>query len=252
MTAVPRLPWTTRLSMLGRLFAVQGAYNYETMVGNGIAFALEPALRLLPGGRGGEAYRQAMARQAAYFNAHPYLTSVAVGALARAELSGEPPERIERFRTASCGPLGSAGDRLVWAAWLPACSLLGLVAFGLGFSPKVVVAVFLITYNVGHVALRIWGLRTGFRHGLGVASALATPLLRVGPARTARVAAFLAGAALPLTAQAIIGPARSGIIGVAVVALAGGALFAKLQGRVQGWRVAIPVLAVLVIVAVML
>ena len=38
------------------------------------------------------------------------------GALARAELDGEPPARIERFRTALCGPLGSVGDRLVWAA----------------------------------------------------------------------------------------------------------------------------------------
>ena len=34
-----------------------------------------------------------------------------------------PPERIERFRTALCGPLGSVGDRLVWASWLPFCSL---------------------------------------------------------------------------------------------------------------------------------
>jgi len=71
-----------------------------------------------------------MTRQSAYFNAHPYLAAVAVGALARAELAGVPPERIERFRTALSGPLGSVGDRLVWAGWLPFCSLVALVAFG--------------------------------------------------------------------------------------------------------------------------
>ena len=83
-------------------------------------------------GQDGHAYRAALARESQYFNAHPYLAAVAVGALARAELDGEPPARIERFRTALCGPLGSVGDRLVWAAWLPLCSLVALAAFGLG------------------------------------------------------------------------------------------------------------------------
>src|SRR3990172_13012892 len=123
MTAgTPHLPFATRAAIFARLFAVQGSWNYETLLGNGIAFAVEPALRLLPGGKGGAAYRAALARQGGYFNAHPYLASVAVGALARAELEGEAPERIERFRTACSGPLGSVGDRLIWAGWLPACA----------------------------------------------------------------------------------------------------------------------------------
>jgi len=110
-----------------------------------------------------------------YFNAHPYLAAVAVGALARAELDGEPPERIERFRTALCGPLGSVGDRLVWAGWLPFCSLASLAIFGLGGGTWQVVGFFLVLYNAGHFALRIWGLNTGWNHGLRVASALANP-----------------------------------------------------------------------------
>src|SRR4029450_12988160 len=98
-------------------------------MGSGGGSCVEPALRLLPGGKGGTAYRAALARQCQYFNAHPYLASVAVGALARAELDGEPPARIERFRGALCGPLGSVGDRLVWASLLPACSLAALGVF---------------------------------------------------------------------------------------------------------------------------
>ena len=53
----PALPIRTRAAIIMRLLAVQGTWNYEMLLGNGIAFAVEPALRLVPGGRGGEAYR---------------------------------------------------------------------------------------------------------------------------------------------------------------------------------------------------
>lgn len=237
--AAPALPLRTRAMIFLRLFAVQGAYNYETMLGNGIAFAVEPALRLLPGGVGGSAYRAALARQCGYFNAHPYLASVAVGALARAELSMEPPERIERFRTACCGPLGSVGDRLVWAGWLPACSLLALTAYGFGASPTTVVLLFLLSYNAGQLALRAWGLRVGYRDGLRVAPALGAPLLRQGPAQLARAVAFVGGVALPLAVRGVVGPARGELAVVFVCATLGAVALARLHGRVEGWRLAV-------------
>ena len=40
----------TSLAVFTRLLAIRGAWNYETLVGNGIAFAMEPARRLLPEG----------------------------------------------------------------------------------------------------------------------------------------------------------------------------------------------------------
>src|SRR5687768_17708948 len=171
------IPFRTRLAMFVRMLAIQGAWNYETLLGNGIGFCVEPALRRLPGGVGGPAYRSALARQSQYFNAHPYLASVAVGALARAELDGAPPAKIERFRTACCGPLGSVGDRLGWAGWLPFCSLIALAAVGTGAGPATTVLLFLVLYNVGHSGLRIWGLRAGWSRGLGVAAALGNPAL---------------------------------------------------------------------------
>ncbi len=243
MTSGPAtLPRHVHLAMYLRLFAIQGAWNYETMTGNGIAFALEPALRRLPGGRGGPAYCEAMARQSGYFNAHPYLAAVAVGALARAELDGVPPAQIERFKVAATGPLGSVGDRLIWAGWLPFCSALALLTFGLGGSPVVVVGLFLGAYNAVHLALRAWGLHAGWRHGLHVAQALGTPLLRKGPAHVTRATALLAGLALPSAAVGIIGPGR-GILGLVLGGVvAGAALSTALQGRLEGWRLAILVL----------
>jgi PTS system mannose-specific IID component len=233
-----------------RLLAIQGSWNYEILLGNGIGFCIEPALHLLPGGIHTPAFHQALARESRYFNAHPYLASVAVGALARAELDGEDPVRIERFRTALCGPLGSVGDRLVWAGWLPFCSLASLAVFGWGASPVLVVGLFLILYNVGHFALRIWGLNTGWNHGLRVASSLGNPVLRRGPQQIGRLAALATGIAIPLALGRIIGPGRNFLGGVLVAVALGSFVIVRLQGRIEGWRLSLIVLAVLVLISV--
>jgi PTS system mannose-specific IID component len=243
----------TRISIFLRQFAIQGSWSYELLMGTGIAFCVEPALRDLPGGPDGPAYREALAREARYFNAHPYLASLAVGALVRAELDGVPGHTIERFRTALCGPLGSVGDRLVWAGWLPACSLLALAAFGAGARAGVVVALFLVVYNIGHVALRAWGLSAGWSGGLKVARALSGPVFRQGPEYIARVGALLAGIALPAALARVIGPGRDmeGMIyGILLVTALGSVTLARLHGRVEGWRASMVVLAAFVLYAV--
>ena len=236
----PELPAITRMAMVARLFAIQASWNYEILIGNGIGFCVEPALRLLPGGEGGAAYRAALARQSQYFNAHPYLSSFAVGALAKAELEGQPPARIERFRTALCGPLGSVGDRLVWVGLLPTCSFAALLLFGLGAGPFWCMLAFLLLYNAGHVSLRLWGLQMGWEKGLAVASALAHPILRVGPVWLARAGTLLAGASVPLAIMRLVdggGLPRTGItLGTAAVGAGALVLF---HGRVEGWRLAL-------------
>ena len=245
-----RIPPGIWLRMYLRLFAVQGAWNYETMLGNGIAFCTEPALRLLPGGMKGERYQQAMVRQARYFNAHPYFAGVAVGALARAELDNVSPQLIERFRTALGGPLGSVGDRLVWASWLPLCSLLALAAFGFGARPLTVIGIFLVTYNIGHLALRAWGLRVGFERGLRVADALAHPVIRRGPQYVGSAAALLAGIAIPTAAREVIGGGRFLAAAIILLAIAGGLFLARFGERIEGWRLSLIVLALFVLFSV--
>jgi PTS system mannose-specific IID component len=250
ITQERKLPLGTWMRIYLRLFAVQGSWNYETMLGNGIGFCIEPALRLLPGGRGGEQYPEAMVRHAKYFNAHPYFAGVAVGALARAELDGVPGPMIERFRTALGGPLGSVGDRLVWASWLPLCSLIALAAFGLGARPLVVIGIFLLTYNAGHLAVRAWGLKVGFERGLRVADALGHPVIRKGPQVIGSIAALLAGFAIPLAARRIIGGERFLSAEIIVLAMAGGLLLARFGGGTQGWRISLGLLAIFVLYSV--
>ncbi|MFN2601960.1 MAG: PTS system mannose/fructose/sorbose family transporter subunit IID [Gemmatimonadaceae bacterium] len=246
-----KLPVNTWLRMYLRLFAVQGSWNYEILIGNGVAFCMEPALRLLPGGRGGTAYTEALSRHARYFNAHPYFAGVAVGSLARAELDGVQPALIDRFRTALGGPLGSVGDRLVWASWLPLCSLIALGAFGFDARPLSVVAIFLVLYNIGHLSLRAWGLRVGFDKGLRVADSLGHPLLRRGPQYVGAVAALLAGISIPLTARRLIADGRPLTITVTIVAIVGGALLSRYGERAEGWKLALAILALFVLYSVL-
>lgn len=155
-----------------RSFAVGGSWNYRTLLGSGIAYALLPVLRRVHTGDPVR-MRRALADHLQPFNAHPYMAALAVGALARAERDGVERETIRRFRRALSGPLGSLGDRTVWARWRPFCLLVSLAAWmGLGFTPWTSVLLFLGLYNVGHLALRAWAFRTGWREGTDVAAAL--------------------------------------------------------------------------------
>jgi PTS system mannose-specific IID component len=229
-----------------RLFTVQSSWNYERLIGVGMGVAEEPLLRDLPDGDGddGAAYRAAVARGARFFNAHPYLCGLAVGATARAEHDGIPPAQIERLRAALIGPLGSLGDRLVWAGWLPLLAGAALAAVTLG-AGWIAVAVFLGVYNLGHVTLRWWALQAGWHAGTEVTSALRHPWLQgslgfVGPAM-----ALAVGGALPLVARWLAHP-LSGVntLVLLAVAAAGAGAFRLRPGLVTGPRLGLAALGV--------
>ncbi|HTY06555.1 MAG TPA: PTS system mannose/fructose/sorbose family transporter subunit IID [Gemmatimonadales bacterium] len=181
-----------------RLFTAQASWNYERLIGVGTGFAAEPLLRPLRADDEAR-YHAALGRATRYFNSHPYLTGVGVGALARAEWDGTPPEQIERLRGALAGPLGSIGDRLVWAGWVPTLSALTLAAVAWGVGLRAVAA-FLLVYNAGHLALRWWGLSAGWSRGARVAGALQAPWIRRAGEILGPVTALALGFALPLVA----------------------------------------------------
>ncbi len=175
-----------------RTFAVQGSWNYRTLIGGGMAFALLPLLRRI---HAGDPVRlsEAITRHLGSFNSHPYFAGMAVGALARAELEEETAERIEKFRTALRGPLGTVGDRLVWASWRPACLLVAIAAFGFGLAPIWAVVLFLTVYNFGHLTIRVWAFRRGWKDGLEVGKVLHEQWLKTVPRVLAPVILLLLG-----------------------------------------------------------
>jgi mannose/fructose/N-acetylgalactosamine-specific phosphotransferase system component IID len=213
---------TGRLRALLRLAAVQASWTYERMQGIGIAVAEEPLLGPLASDP--ERARAARARSAQYFNAHPFLAGAAVGALARAELDGEPGERILRLRTALSGPLGALGDQLFWAGIVPATMGVALIGVALGGGLGVVVLC-VLAYNCLRVAVTSWGLRIGLANGLRVAHAISESWLpRLAP-RAGDVAALVLGVATPLVGAWFLSagghPLRTPVLVVAVAAVLG-------------------------------
>jgi len=83
-----------------------------------------------------------------------------------------------------------------------------------------------------------------------VAQALGNPVLRRGPDVIAPVAAFTAGLGVPLAMLRVIGPGRA-LLGVVLVGAALGAfLIVRLQGKIEGWRLALGVLSLFLLVSV--
>lgn len=228
---------SARASAFLRSFTIQGSWNYRTMLGGGFAFALLPVLRQV---FRGPHLTEALRRHTEHFNAHPYLAGLALGAAARLEADGCDPELVRRFKTAIKGPLGGLGDALVWAAWLPATALLGLIAHFSGAPPWLCVLLFLLPYNLGHLALRLWGFRTGLRWGHEVGRVLREAALGRRTESVSRAGALLLGMFAGLVCTVGPGASAAGLRGGGIEALwlvlAVGAFVIGLLGGVRVWR----------------
>jgi PTS system mannose-specific IID component len=229
-----------------RSFIIQGSWNNRTMLGTGFAFAMLPALRRIfkedP-----KAFEASLGRHLEHFNAHPYLSNVALGAAVRLEADGEDAESVRRFKTAVRGPLGGLGDALVWAAWLPAVSMAALALVWLGAAGWVAVMVFLVVYNLGHVGLRAWGFRAGLAEGRDVARSLTRASLSAWTERVRALAALLLGLLVGSLLGGEGGLGEAGPIwgGLAAAAFVGG----ELVGH-RLWRpAAVAVVAAIAVVA---
>lgn len=203
-----------------RCFAIQGSWNYRTLIGGGLAYAMLPLLMRVHAGNP-VALRESLLRHAAPFNAHPYLSAMAVGALSRLEHERVEAGTIERFRTALRAPLGALGDRAVWAGWRPFCLLGTVVAFGLGLEAWKAVLLFLVTYNAGHLWLRAWAFRRGWEAGLEVGAVLSRSVLEPAGRWLSRGSQLLLGLAAGWLVLRLPGPTGIDLVlGTAAAAVA--------------------------------
>lgn len=203
-----------------RLFAVQGAWHYERMLGVGMGYASAPLLQELRD-QDPERYRGAVSRSALFFNCHPYLAGLALGALARAEYDGVAPEQITRLRAALCSPLGALGDQLFWAGTLPALLGAALAAIALGAS-WIAVVVFLVLFNAIRLYVAYWTLRTGLASGMRVGSAISGSRLPRFVALAGPAAGFATGLAAPLIGGWLLQPfGPRAVLGTVLLALCG-------------------------------
>ena len=203
-----------------RLFAVQGTWNYERMLGVGMGYAAEPLLDDLKS-VDPVRHTEAVVRSSEFFNCHPNLAGLALGAVVRAEYDALPGAQIARLRTALCSPLGALGDQLFWAGLVPALMAAALAAVVLGAGWWAVVAVLLI-YNLVRLGTAVWSLRTGLDTGMRVGTAIGGSWITRWVPRAGAAAGFAVGLALALVpAWYLDGLGLAGILGTLAVAATG-------------------------------
>jgi PTS system mannose-specific IID component len=233
---------TGRLRAFLRLLAVQGAWNYERMLGVGMGYAAEPLLKDLASADPTR-HAEAVVRSAEFFNCHPYLAGLALGATVRAEYDLVPGTQVARLRTALCSPLGALGDQFFWSGLLPALIGATLVATGLGLGLWGILG-FLLLYNAVRVLTGYWSLTTGLSAGMHVGRSIAESWLPAAARVGGTAAGFLVGMAIPVVARMSLAWAgRSQVIAALVVGAAGVALSYRFRHSVTAVRFALSLLA---------
>jgi len=208
------------LRAFARLFAVQGAWNYERMTGVGMGYAAEPLLEDLKS-VDPTRHAEAAVRSAEYFNSHPYLAGLGLGALVRAEYDLVPGAQIARLRMALTSPLGALGDQLFWAGVVPTAMAAGIIGVVAGLGAWSVLLV-LLAYNAIRVATSIWALRTGLAAGAKVGAAIGASWLPAAASRAGMAAGLLLGLAVPVAADWLLEIQGPLPVGLVVAALLGG------------------------------
>ncbi|MEO8635207.1 MAG: PTS system mannose/fructose/sorbose family transporter subunit IID [Gemmatimonadales bacterium] len=224
-----------RLRAFVRLLTVQGAWNYERMTGVGLGHAAEPLLEDLKSADPAR-HAEAAVRSAEYFNSHPYLAGLALGALVRAEYDFVPGPQIARLRAALCSPLGALGDQLYWIGLVPALMAAGIVAVVAGLGLWSLAAI-LVTYNFVRLWTGAWALNAGLKAGARVGTAIGNSWLPGAASRAGRAAGLLVGLALPLAADWLLdGESSRNVVLAVVTMLAGLGLAWQLGPRITAVR----------------
>ena len=147
-----------------RSFFIQAVWNFKSLLSIGWTFSLLPIANKIFTDK--ELYQNFLNRHLSFFNAHPYVASYALGAIARleeeaAKSDGKNYQQIEKFKNAIIGPLGAIGDQLFWAIIKPASIIVGF--FGILVMPEIYqklifLIIFLILYNIPHIYIRYFDL----------------------------------------------------------------------------------------------
>jgi PTS system mannose-specific IID component len=156
------IPLRVRRKVWLRQFLLQGCWNYEGMQNLGFAYSILPALRDRYEGRP-EEFSRALKRHLEYFNTHPAMAAVILGAVIRLEESvaegKTDPRAVGTFKVGLMGSLGAIGDSYFWGALKPMTSAAGaILAF---VHPLLGIVTLLALYNISHITLRFQGFAAG-------------------------------------------------------------------------------------------
>ncbi|MBF0528432.1 MAG: PTS system mannose/fructose/sorbose family transporter subunit IID [Deltaproteobacteria bacterium] len=159
--------------VLWRSFFFQAAWNNQGMQNLGLASAILPALEKIHG-PGTEKTRETLIRYLEPFNTQPYMAGPILGYLIFAESSGQVNvfgiPRFSQFLSSVASAFAAIGDSFFWNAMLPLAAVVAMFWALSGHTAGALI--FLILYNIPHLAMRVMGFWIGCHKGLMVTSAL--------------------------------------------------------------------------------
>lgn len=154
-------------SVFWRSFALQGAFNYERMQNLGYCYAMLPVIKKLYSKK--EDQVKAIERHLEIFNTTPVIAPTILGITAAMEEENSNNANfnvnsISAVKTALMGPLAGIGDSLFWGTFRIIAAGVGVSLSSEGniFGPLI----FLLLYNIPGFALRILGLKYGYKVGV--------------------------------------------------------------------------------------
>lgn len=145
-----------------RQFLLQGCWNYEGMQNVGFAYCMLPALRECHADSPEDLLRS-LKRHLEFFNTHPAMAGVILGASVRLEgrvaAREADPRAIGTFKVGLMGSLGAIGDSFFWGALKPMASVAGVILSLV--HPLLGIGALLLLYNLSHLGLRYRGFAAG-------------------------------------------------------------------------------------------
>ncbi|GAB4364009.1 MAG: hypothetical protein Kow00128_05300 [Deltaproteobacteria bacterium] len=176
----------------------------------GFAYCMLPALRERHAGSPEELLR-ALKRHLEFFNTHPAMAGVILGASVALEdrvgAGRADPRAVGTFKVGLMGSLGAIGDSFFWGALKPMASVAGVILSLV--HPLLGIGALLLLYNLFHLRIRYRGFAAGAR-----GEETAVRFLREADlARKSEDCKLLA---------ALLGGAYAGVIGSHAARLAGG------------------------------
>lgn len=206
--------------VLWRSFLIQATWNYQGQQNLGLASAMFPAIEEIYG-PGTDQTKDTMIRYLEPFNTQPYMAGPIIGAMIQMEMSGQRhalgDERFDRFRAAAAAAFAAIGDGFFWNAMLPLAAVVAM--FWAIYGQMAATLIFLVFYNIPHLAIRVGGFWLGCLRGFEVTQALSRLCLPQAALILRLVCSGILGA-LAVWSQAVnlgsVGLLTSLVIGVTV------------------------------------
>ena len=151
-----------------RSFQMEYSWNYERQASLAFTYAMIPILKKLYKKK--EDLSQALKRHLEFFNTTPHIVTMILGVSAAMEKqNADDPEfdssSINTVKASLMGPLAGIGDSFFWGT-------LRLIATGIGTSLAIKgnilgPVLFLLVFNIPHIAIRYFLTSLGYKMGTG-------------------------------------------------------------------------------------